>query len=221
MTHAAPLQSAEFAEMNLQIGQRVQLVLLDPYEEKHYTQIIGYVENEFVMLKIPQAKGWDVPLREGQAVEVRLFSGVSIFQFSTRISAILINPRNYVLLHFPTQVQKSRLRSQSRIPVSLPVRMTHLPESQQHFQVLDLSSGGASLAGPCRLGEIGEAFKLALSFHLETSGQLESFEMEATIQNIEQMPSSDASNLIYKHGLQFKKHDPRVVLYIYELQQVK
>lgn len=221
MTNAPLLQTAEFAEMDLRIGQRVQLILLDPYEEKHYTQLIGYVENEFVMLKIPQSKGWDVPLREGQSVEVRLFSGVSIFQFSTRINAILINPRNYVLLNFPAQVQKSRLRSQARVPVSLPVRMTHLPESQQHFQVLDLSSGGASLAGPCKLGEIGEAFKLALSFHLDTSGQLESFEIEATIQNIEQIHSASNPDMLYKHGLQFAKHDPRVVLYIYELQQAK
>ncbi|MEY4447314.1 MAG: hypothetical protein RLZZ433_329, partial [Pseudomonadota bacterium] len=98
MTETAQNQTAEFAEMDLRIGQRVQLVLLDPYEEKHYTKLIGYVENEFVMLQIPQSKGWDVPLREGQSVEVRLFSGVSIFQFSTRIQAVLINPRNYVLL---------------------------------------------------------------------------------------------------------------------------
>ncbi len=124
MTETAQNQTAEFAEMDLRIGQRVQLVLMDPYEEKHYTKLIGYVENEFVMLQIPQSKGWDVPLREGQSVEVRLFSGVSIFQFSTRIQAVLINPRNYVLLNFPEKVQKSRLRSQARVPVSLPVRIS-------------------------------------------------------------------------------------------------
>lgn len=221
MTNAASFETAAFAEMDLRIGQRVQLVLLDPFEEKHYTQLIGHVENEFVMLKIPQANGWDVPLREGQAVEIRLFSGVSIFQFETRINAILLNPRNYVLLNFPTRVQKSRLRSQARVPVSLPVRMTHLPEGQQHFQVLDLSSGGASLAGPAKLGEVGDAFKLGLSFHLDTSGQLESFEIEATIQNIEPIKTSQGADVVYKHGLRFAKNDPRVVLYIYELQQVK
>lgn len=214
------LQNAEFAEMDLRIGQRVQLVLLDPFEEKHYTKLIGYVDNEFVMVQTPQAKGWDVPLREGQAVEVRLFSGVSIFQFSSYIKAILLNPRNYVLLNFPEQVQKSRLRSQARVPVSLPVRMTDLPEDQQRFQVVDLSSGGASLAGPVKLGAIGDAFSLTLSFHLETSGQIEQFEMACTIQNIEAINLANG-NTLYKHGLKFTKHDPRVVLYIYEIQQVK
>ncbi|MEN9995550.1 MAG: hypothetical protein RL462_326 [Pseudomonadota bacterium] len=221
MTQTEQLQTAEFADMDLRIGQRVQLILLDPYEEKHYTQLIGYVDNEFVMLQIPQAKGWDVPLREGQSVDVRLFSGVSIFQFSTRIKAILLNPRNYVLLNFPETVQKSRLRSHARVPVSLPVRMTHLPDEQQHFQILDLSSGGASLAGPAKLGEIGDAFKLALSFHLDTSGQLENFEVEATIQNIDLIQPTNSQAVVFKHGLKFTKHDPRVVLYIYELQQVK
>jgi hypothetical protein len=214
MTQTEQLQPAKFAEMDLRIGQRVQLILLDPYEEKHYTQLIGYVDNEFVMLQTPQAKGWDVPLREGQSVDVRLFSGVSIFQFATRIKAILLNPRNYVLLNFPATVQKSRLRSHARVPVSLPVRMTHL-------QVLDLSSGGASLAGPAKLGKIGDAFKLALSFHLDTSGQLENFEVEATIQNIELIQPANSQAAVFNHGLKFAKHDPRVVLYIYELQQVK
>jgi hypothetical protein len=195
--------------------------LLDPFEEKHYTKLIGFVDNEFVMLQIPQAKGWDVPLREGQSVEVRLFSGVSIFQFSAHIQAILINPRNYVLLSFPDKVQKSKLRSHVRVPVSLPVRLTHLPEDQQHFQVLDLSSGGASLAGPAQLGKVGDAFKLTLSFHLETSGQLEHFQVDSTIQNIEVIQKPNSQSQVYKHGLKFAKHDPRVVLYIYELQQVK
>ena len=212
-------QTAEFAEMDLQIGQRVQLVLQDPFEEKHYTKLIGYVDNEFVMVQTPQAKGWDVPLREGQSVEVRLFSGVSIFHFATRIKAILINPRNYVLLEFPVQVYKSRLRSQARVPVSLPVRMSDLPENLQQFKVVDLSSGGASLAGPAKLGNIGDAFSLVLSFHLETSGQLEQFEMASTIQNIDAIQQANGSTL-YKHGLKFAKNDPRVVLYLYEIQQL-
>lgn len=221
MTETAQNQTAEFAEMDLRIGQRVQLVLMDPYEEKHYTKLIGYVENEFVMLQIPQSKGWDVPLREGQSVEVRLFSGVSIFQFSTRIQAVLINPRNYVLLNFPEKVQKSRLRSQARVPVSLPVRISDLPQEQQDFQVLDLSSGGASLVGPVKLGQIGDDFKLTLSFHLETSGQLEQFQLASTIQNIEVIQKTNPDTALYKHGLKFAKNDPRVVLYIYELQQIK
>ncbi len=72
-----------------------------------------------------------------------------------------------------------------------------------------------------KLGQVGDDFKLTLSFHLETSGQLEQFQLASTIQNIEVIQKTNPDTALYKHGLKFAKNDPRVVLYIYELQQIK
>eukprot|EP01041_Mallomonas_annulata_P026662 gene26662-48049_t len=59
------------------------------------------------MLRVPQEDGWIVHLREGMNLEVRLFSGLSIFTFKSRINTMLLHPRNYMLMSFPDEIIES------------------------------------------------------------------------------------------------------------------
>ena len=70
--HEQPIKKAKFADMKFQVGQRVQLIQDGKSTHKHYTNVIGWVENEFLMLRVPQDDGWIVHLSEGMNVEVRL-----------------------------------------------------------------------------------------------------------------------------------------------------
>lgn len=105
--HEQAIKKAKFVDMKFQVGQRVQLIQDGKSTHKHYTSVIGWVENEFLMLRVPQEDGWIMHVREGMNVEVRLFSGLSIFTFKSRINTMLLNPRNYMLMSFPEEILKA------------------------------------------------------------------------------------------------------------------
>jgi c-di-GMP-binding flagellar brake protein YcgR len=219
-------QKTKFAAMNLQVGQRVQLIQESATHHKHYTSVIGWVENEFLMLRIPQEDGWIVHLREGMTVEVRLFSGLSIFSFKSRINTLLLNPRNYMLMSFPETVEESPMRAHVRVRTSLPVEVVESAlgaPNLRDFHLHDISGGGASIVGPQQLGDVEGRVKLRLRFDLQSTGKSEEVEMVGTIQNVEPVHHANQAHAPqeFQHGIKFHEPDARVVLLVHELQQRK
>lgn len=223
--HEHSPKKAKFADMHFQVGQRVQLILDGPNEHKQYTSVIGWVENEFLMLRVPQENGWVVHMREGMRVEVRLFSGLSIFTFKSSINTLLLNPRNYMLMSFPEDILETPMRSHLRVRTSLPIEI--LESTTGHnlgdFHLHDISGGGTSVVGPHKLGEVDSQVKLRLRFDLQSTGKSEDAEMTGTIQNVELVHRANQNNSKpgYQHGIRFDEPDARVVLLVHELQQLK
>ena len=218
------IKKAKFADMKFQVGQRVQLIQDGKSTHKHYTSVIGWVENEFLMLRVPQEDGWIMHVREGMNVEVRLFSGLSIFTFKSRINTMLLNPRNYMLMSFPEEILESPMRSHLRVRTSLPVEIlasTLAGHNLGDFHLHDISGGGTSVAGPYKLGEVDSQVKLRLRFDLQSTGKSEDAEMTGTIQNVELVHHANQADSTpeYQHGIRFHEPDARVVLLVHELQQ--
>ena len=227
MNHSTEsVRLAKFSDMDLRIGQRIQLIEQGPIPHKHYTQLIGGVENEFIMLKVPTENGWTVPLREGQIIELRLFSGISVFTFKSRIETLLLNPRNYMLLSFPDKIEESRLRSHVRTRTNLPIHVTEAvcpPETRQAFRIVDLSGSGAAIVGPASLGPVGHQVRFNVSFDLHSTGKKEHLDILADIKSVDTVPHKDDSSQPpqYQHGVMFGDIDARLVLLVDELQHGK
>ena len=221
--HEQAPKKAKFADMKFQVGQRVQLIQDGAGAHKHYTSVIGWVENEFLMLRVPQDDGWITHLREGINVEVRLFSGLSIFTFKSRINTLLLNPRNYMLLSFPDDILESPMRAHLRVRTSLPVEILESASGHNlgEFHLHDISGGGTSVVGPFKLGEVESSIKLGLRFDLQSTGKSEHAEMMGTIQNVEHVHRANQADAKpeYQHGIRFDEPDARVVLLVHELQQ--
>jgi c-di-GMP-binding flagellar brake protein YcgR len=216
-------RAAKFSDMDLRVGQRVQLVIHAPVLQKHYTSLIGYVENEFIMLRVPQEDGWIAHLKEGMNVEVRLFSGVSVFTFESRIDTLLLNPRNYMLMRFPDQIHEVRMRAHARVRTNKPVDIVEAASAAVKatgFHLHDLSGGGASIVGPTPLGPVGARVRLGFRFHLEATNLSEQVELNATIQSADKVERNDpgAHATVYQHGVQFDVVEPRILLWVHELQ---
>ncbi len=215
---------ANFSDMDLRVGQRLQLVSEVPMFQKHYANLIGYVENEFLMLRIPHEDGWLAHLNEGMNVEVRLFSGVSIFSFDSRIDALLLTPRNYMLMRFPSKIQEVRMRSHARVHTNMPVDIVEAASAAVKatggFHLTDLSGSGASVLGPAALGPVGARIRLGFDFKLESTNQMERVELNATVQNLGQKTNQgvDGEPVQYLHGVEFDDLDPRMVLLVHELE---
>jgi c-di-GMP-binding flagellar brake protein YcgR len=214
--------SVKLADMDLRIGQTVQLITHGPQPSKHYTRLIGYVEPEFIMLRVPVENGWAVPLLEGQALDVRVFCGVALYEFECRLQAMLLNPRNYMLLSFPTHIRETRLRSHERVKCALPVSVMQsgaAASGAAAFQFQDLSGGGAALVGPQALGEPGQSLSVALDFQLAATGTQEHVVLEADIQSVQALRNQAGQTTAYHHGLRFHQIEPRILLLVNELQK--
>lgn len=223
-THEHTSKKAKFSDMHFQVGQRVQIILEGPIEHKQYTSVIGWVENEFLMLRVPQEDGWIVHLREGMLVEVRLFSGLSIFTFKSRINTLLLNPRNYMLMSFPEEILETPMRAHLRVRTKLPVEILSsdlIGHSLGVFHLHDISGGGTSVIGPHKLGEVDSTVTLRFRFDLQSTGRSEEAEMVGNIQNVELVHRANQSNSHpeYQHGIRFREPDARVILLVHELKQ--
>ncbi len=222
--HEQAIKKAKFADMKFQVGQRVQLILESAGAHKQYTSVIGWVENEFLMLRVPQEDGWIVHLREGMNVEVRLFSGLSIFTFKSCINTMLLNPRNYMLMSFPEDIFETPMRAHLRVRTSLPVEILNsslVGHNLGDFHLHDISGGGTSVIGPHKLGEVDSSVKLRLRFDLQSTGKSEDAEMTGTIQNVELVHRANQSDSQpeYQHGIRFHEPDARIVLLVHELKE--
>ena len=210
-----------FADMDLRVGQPLQLMIQGALPSKHYTRLIGYVEGEFMMVKVPFDKGRAVPFLDGQWLQVRLFSGRSLFQFDSPVLAQLQIPRHTLLLGVAQSLQETRLRAHVRVKTQLPLRILQAPgvaADTPGFRLEDLSGGGAAVVGPRALGQAGDAVRLALSFHLAATGEDETVELAGRIRSLGPVASGGTAPQQQLHGIEFEGTDPRTLLLIYELQ---
>ena len=210
-----------FAEMDLRVGQPLQLLIQGALPSKHYTRLIGYVDPEFMMVKVPMDKGRPVPFLDGQLLQVRLFSGRSLFQFDSPVLAQLLVPRQTLLLGVAQSVLETRMRAHVRVKTQLPLGIVHapgVPAGAPGFRLEDLSGGGAAVVGPRALGQAGDTVRLALSFHLAATGEDETVEIAGRIRSLGPAAASGPAAQQVLHGVEFEGTDPRTLLLIYELQ---
>lgn len=209
----------QLADMDLHIGQPVQLVIEAAQTYKYYTRLIGYVEPDFIMLRVPMEKGWAVPLQAGQTLQVRVFSGVSIFDFDSRIQTVLLHPRNFMLLDCPAHIRQTRLREHARMPCDLPVQVLRDGQGSVRgsvCQLRDLSAGGAALFSPVALGAVGQTLLLGLDFALQTTGTQEQLQIEAHVQSVQALQDAQGRVSGHLHGLRFARIEPLIALLVSE-----
>lgn len=214
------LTPASFADMDLRVGQKLLLAVDWPAPEKYYSQLIGYQEPDFLILRPPQTNGATVQLAVGKQVEVRLFSGVSVFTFKTRVQAFLMHPRNYMLMSFPEEVLESRLRAYNRVLCELPGHISTGPQGQSATPCIikDLSGGGALVTATGPIGDVGDQVQLQLKFDLQATGTHEQLMLKATIRNIVEHKEPNGQT-VKRNGLEFDDTHSKIFLLVYELQQ--
>lgn len=217
-----PAPPVSFDAMGLRVGQSLQLLRHTPSPFKCYTTLIGYVDREFFLARLPREAGGAVRFEQGQMVEVRLFSGLSIYSFESGIESLLLHPRDYMLMTYPSEIREHRLRGQHRVPVKFPIDIQAAGASgagPSGYQILDLSGSGALIAGPAPLGSVGARWLVSFHFELATTGKLESVTVGVTIQNVTTAPAPDAAGqVLHHHGVKFDSVDPRIALLVHEIQ---
>ena len=212
-----------FEDMNLEVGTKLQLVVVHNSKKiMSFTSLIGYEPNDYMFVKIPQANSLDVPLIVGERVDIRVFSGVAIYDFSCTVEAIYQGRRKLLELSFPKEIQQIPLRRDLRANVSLAVKVCPSHSSEDTDAVLrDLSASGAQVESEAWLGEVGQELDISLQIINNVTQQEFVISNKASIKNRhEKTGRGQGQTTRYKHGVQFNNLSDSDTLilqnYVYE-----
>ena len=203
-------QDVDFETMNLQVGTRLQLIThrrVKPVQ--YFSTLIGYVKDEYIILKIPMESGAPIALAEGERLTIRVFSGIKVCSFACTVERVFGRPLFYVHVSFPTSVQGTSLRTAMRVKVDLPA---HLAGSETYDKplactILNLSVSGALVVSPHRLPADEEQIALQFALKAPPDDQEVHISTRAAIRNVNVTKAADDTDL-FTYGMQFIKLDP-------------
>ena len=196
-----------FKDINLQVGARLQMALRHGSQQLvYYTELIGYADGEYLIVKTPVENGLTVQMQVEELVVLRIFSGMNVFTFNCNVKTIFRSPHFYIHLSFPTDIKAKALRSAIRAKVDLPVQINGISRAGV---ITDISVTGAGIIADSALGVCDEKISISFMFPIQPTNQSAQIETGATICSIQQLPDKKKIALPkFSHGVLFDEIDP-------------
>jgi c-di-GMP-binding flagellar brake protein YcgR len=197
---------ATFKEINLQVGARLQMTLQHGAKQAiYYTELIGYVDGEYLIIKMPFENGLSIQTQVGDQVTLRILAGVDVFTLTCRVKTVFRAPHYYIHLSFPTDIKSIALRGAIRAKVNLPVQINGVAGAGV---ICDISVTGAAIVADSALGEPNAEALISFDFPIKPTNQSAHIDTSATIRSIQLLPSKkkDAPPR-FTHGISFHELD--------------
>jgi hypothetical protein len=191
-----------FKDINLQVGARLQMTLQHGQKQSvYYTELIGYSDGEYLIVKTPFEKGLSVQMKVEERVTLRILSGVDVFTLACNIKTIFRGPHYYMHLSFPTDIKSIALRGAIRAKVNLPVQVNGVAGAGV---ITDISVTGAAITANKALGELNDEALISFEFPIKPTNQSAHIDTSATIRSIHEIPrkNKDAPPRL-SHGISF------------------
>lgn len=211
-------------QLQLHIGDRLQLEMIaDDARSQYFTLLIGYVPGHSVLVRTPLVQNLPVPIREGEPVLVRSFSGRHAASFESTVTRVSRAPFPYLHLAYPQTVKQTLIRGAIRVRVNLAGTALN-PEYADSdlpnpITIADLSVSGALLESPTALGEAGNKIELAFKFLVQPNNYEVRLTTSAEIQSVRK--TRQAGDDSFVHGVRFQHlHTTESLLLQSFIQQV-
>ncbi|WP_313034599.1 flagellar brake protein [Massilia alkalitolerans] len=204
-------QDVEFETMNLQVGVRLQVMTYRHLKPAQYfSTLIGYVKDEYLIIKIPTENGAPIAMTEGDRLTIRVFSGVNVCSFACSVERVFARPLNYVHLSFPTAIQGTSLRGAMRVKADIPARVFKASGAASPISctLANVSLTGARIDSSYLLPADSEVLTLAFMLATPPTNEEVPVETLAAIRNMTvARPAPDKPD-VYSYGVQFVDLDP-------------
>ena len=197
----------EFDEMNLQIGERVELERIDSADKtRYFTTLIGYMRNQSLLVKTPIAGGLPLSIADEAVMAVRVFSGTKAFAFVVPVMRVCTSPAHYIHLAFPSTIQCAEIRKALRVSLRLTAKAkaVNVREFPQEVEITDLSISGAHVESDKLLGQKGQHLQLSLAFRINPNDYEAHLNVKARIQSVEHHTPAREGAAVYVHGVEFE-----------------
>lgn len=203
-------------QIKLNIGDTLQLQLKANTDMDRYaTTLIGYLQDEGVIVSTPLQDGRVMQFREGQSFVVRMFSGKSAYAFTSEVTRVTNTPYPHMHLAWPREVRGLVVRSSSRAKTNIICHASVNNDTGFACVARDISMGGALIAAKNRIGEIGG--KLILKMRVNVNNAEHMLMIDCEIRSINTSKSADGGSNNILHGLAFTQLEPQDQLVITSL----
>lgn len=213
MTDNAPRdvapQQYTFEQMNLQVGMRLQVIThraLRPAQ--NFSSVIGWVKDEYLIIKIPFEQGAPIALGEGDKLTLRVFSGVNVCSFNAIVERIFGRPLLYAHVTFPKQIQGTSLRMAMRVKVDIPAQVKTAAGHEQVGFLVNLSVSGALMHTRRPIPEEVEPVQVQFTLLTEPDKRQVIISAKASVRNVSAAQPAADGRPIYAYGMQFIDLDP-------------
>jgi len=209
MASDAKTQEYEFEQMNLQVGGRIQLIThrtLKPIQ--HFSTVIGWVRDEYLIVKIPMENGAPISVAEGDKLTIRVFSGVNVCAFSCVVMRVFGRPLLYAHVSFPTQIQGTSLRTAMRVKVEIPAQVTRDDGTQTSVFLTNLSVSGALVESKLAMARETETVALNFTLISQPGNHQVRINTQALVRNVSVAAGPGGQEEIFSYGVQFTNLDP-------------
>ncbi len=188
-----------FKDINLQVGSRLQVAVRDGVI--HYTELIGYLDGKYLIIKTPIENGFSVHMQIDEPITLRILSGVNLVTLTSRIKTIFRAPYSYMHLSFPTDIRSITLRDAIRAKVNLQVQVNDIVGAGV---INDISVTDAAIVADSALGVLNEEILISFEFPIKLINQNAQIKTSATICSIQQLPNKKNDGAPrYSHGVTF------------------
>jgi c-di-GMP-binding flagellar brake protein YcgR len=200
-----------FEDMNLQVGGRLQFITYRTVKPiQHFSTLIGYVKDEYLIVKIPMEGNAPITLADGEKLTIRVFSGVNVCSFAGTVLRIFGRPLNSVYLSFPTAIQGTSLRAAMRVKVDIPARITPTREGAdaRDVAIVNLSVTGALIESAEKLAPEDAFVMLRFTLLAPPHGHEVVVDTRAAVKNVSvSTPPAAAEGQaeVFTYGLQFNE----------------
>lgn len=204
------LQSAGFNELRLQPGSRVQLVLAGQGgEQAHFTTVVGFVRDEYLIVRLPQRRQAPVPIRVDDSLRVRLFSGIHLYEFRCNVLRVFEPPVDYMHVSFPDDIRVTPVRMAPRVRAELPAQLALADGSRHEGLLADISSQGAQLqvVGDRPVAEDGGRLRVSFALRVGVDEREHTVETECVARVLKPFRADDGGEQLQAYGLQFGQLD--------------
>jgi c-di-GMP-binding flagellar brake protein YcgR len=200
-----------FEQMHLQVGGRLQLITYRTVKPvQHFSSLIGYSKDEYIIVKTPVENGVPIALDGGEKLTIRVFAGMNVCSFACTVLRIFPRPLQYLHLSFPTQIQGTSLRASMRVKVGMPAQVTGSKPGAQpvHCSLVNISVTGVLVESATPLPEDDELVTLQFGVASLQGGDEVQVVTQATIRNANMNTATGAQSEVCTYGMQFVGLDP-------------
>lgn len=195
-------ESFTFDDMRLQVGARLQIQIpFGANAPQYFTTLIGFVKDEYLIVRIPFENGLSIALPQEANVVVRVLSGVHVFAFTSIVRRVFLAPLFYAHLSFPEKIAGTVVRKAIRASVDLPVSVKGAGGAAVDAKFSNLSATGGYIESPSELGEREQSVRIAFAFRVQPGNREVKIDTAATIRNVRSPgPGSEQG---YGYGIRF------------------
>jgi c-di-GMP-binding flagellar brake protein YcgR len=204
-------QDFEFESMNLQVGVRLQFIThrrVKPVQ--HFSTLIGWLKDEYLIVKIPMNNGVPIPLVEGERLTMRVFSGIHVCSFACTVERVFGRPLLYAHISFPRTIQGTSLRTAMRVKVDIPAHIIPVGGTVPAVECLvtNLSVNGARIESKKSLPQDEDEIELEFALLAPPNNLETRVRTRATVRNISALSGAQDQAEGFAYGVQFANLDP-------------